>query len=102
MCGRVVVKNLGSLALSRGLPIGDAVRNYLESDRFNVSPGMHELHNRWPVALPTAGQEAWLDRTIKAMDLLSLLVPTQDEEVEAYEVGTIRGDGLSLTKPLIH
>lgn len=62
---------------------------------------MMELHHRWPVALNLEGQRAWLDPTSKGKDLLSLLRPSPDEDVDACEVGAACADSRNQGPQLI-
>ncbi len=46
------------------------------------------IHNRMPAILSQAGREKWLDPNNKDQEnLLSLLVPYPEEQMEAYQVG---------------
>ena len=51
---------------------------------------MESIHNRMPVILPRAAEEAWLDRTIEdPQSLLRLLAPYPAEEMVAYPVSQL-------------
>jgi putative SOS response-associated peptidase YedK len=55
---------------------------------------MAEIHDRMPVILPREHEEIWLDRHIEEKELLqSLLRPYPAEEMHAYPVSPIVGDG---------
>ncbi len=51
---------------------------------------MESIHNRMPVILPRAAEEAWLDRTVEdPQSLLRLLAPYPAEEMVAYPVSQL-------------
>lgn len=56
------------------------------------TPMMAELHSRWPVILRPEDRGLWLDPSTKRADLLALMRPGPDDEVDAYEVGSAVGD----------
>jgi putative SOS response-associated peptidase YedK len=46
----------------------------------------HSIHDRMPVILPTASYDAWLDPEAEKEELLALLEPYPEDEMEAYPV----------------
>lgn len=66
------------------------------------TPVMAELHSRWPVILRPEHRGLWLDPGAKRADLLALMRPGPDDEVDAYEVsmavGDVKNDGPELMK----
>ncbi len=66
---------------------------------------MKPIHNRMPVILRAEDEKTWLDPSIDNIDVLqSLLVPSTDNSLEAFEVSTYvnnpRNDGPMCTKPM--
>ena len=62
------------------------------------------IHNRMPVILPAGATQKWLQVDADELDLLNLLRPLPEEEMEAYPVsaavGNPRNDDESLIKDL--
>ena len=61
------------------------------------------VHDRMPVVLSRAAEEAWVDPAAELEDLRSVLVPAPDDALEAREVGdavnSSREDGPHLLEP---
>jgi putative SOS response-associated peptidase YedK len=64
---------------------------------------MRPIHDRMPVILAPGVEESWLDPGMDADELLQLLVPFADAELEAREVSdavnSVREDGPHLLEP---
>jgi putative SOS response-associated peptidase YedK len=64
---------------------------------------MRPIHDRMPVILDPAAEEAWLAPDARQDDLLGLLVPAPAGLLEAREVGdhvsNVREDGPALIEP---
>lgn len=72
-----------------------------------ISPNtlMSRIHDRMPVILPPGKEQLWLDRTVQQpAELLPLLRPYPEEEMEAYPVSRavnrVANDSVELTHPL--
>ena len=66
---------------------------------------MKGLHDRVPVILPTTALDVWLDRTVSDYDeLMQLLKPYPEDDMEWYEVspmaGNVRNDVPECVLPL--
>lgn len=66
---------------------------------------MSRIHDRMPVILPPGKEQLWLDRTVQQpAELLPLLCPYPEEEMEAYPVSRavnrVANDSVELTHPL--
>jgi putative SOS response-associated peptidase YedK len=66
---------------------------------------MEGIHNRMPVILTKANEEAWLDQDLKEPEVLkTFLEPYPEEEMEAYkvssEVGSPKNDREELVAPV--
>jgi putative SOS response-associated peptidase YedK len=86
---------------------GEVVRSFTIVTT-NPNEVLRPIHNRMPVVVPESAWDRWLDPTLERprdlAELKGLLIPAEDDSLDAYRVGTrvnsVRNDGPDLIEPL--
>jgi putative SOS response-associated peptidase YedK len=86
-------------------PATDSVRRTFTIITTTPNEAIADLHDRMPVVLPDDAWERWLRPTDDPSELVGLLVPTDEVDLDVYAVGRgvndVRRDGPDLIEPFV-